>query len=330
MDQEKIGVLIAKLRQAKGLTQSELGDLLGVSYKAVSKWERGINLPDTSLYKPLCDIFNITLDELLAGELKKHNSKSQKAIAIIIFLLFILCIIILFNNRQKYPNITIDEVAITKCNDHKLVNQIYPSDDNIWFYNISNVSICTRNMTCYSLSAALEYKQITMEKLKEYYHNQYILNNIDRQLLWDGGTTIYKLDDYMVIFCNTTEGNKDIYFGSLDLDDKLNGNFCGHDNSEINYFTRTYKVLNIYPSDDNEYLKITISQFQNGISLVKVPSSYNLEVDKTYEFTFYTYKLVNDTIDDIFSKCILSSVKETNKIGLAQLQEPIYVTQKKT
>ena len=50
MDTYVTGLTIKNLREKKGLTQTELGNMLGVSYKAVSKWERGINLPDASLY----------------------------------------------------------------------------------------------------------------------------------------------------------------------------------------------------------------------------------------------------------------------------------------
>ena len=46
MNQEKIGKFIAKLRNEKNMTQTELGEILGLSYKAVSKWERGLSLPD--------------------------------------------------------------------------------------------------------------------------------------------------------------------------------------------------------------------------------------------------------------------------------------------
>ena len=59
MDQKKIGKFIAELRTEKDLTQTELGEMLGVSYKAVSKWENGICLPDASLYDDICKIFKI-------------------------------------------------------------------------------------------------------------------------------------------------------------------------------------------------------------------------------------------------------------------------------
>lgn len=68
MDQIKIGKLIAECRKEKKLTQTELATLLGVSDKSVSKWENGICLPEVSLYKRICQILGITLNEFFAGE----------------------------------------------------------------------------------------------------------------------------------------------------------------------------------------------------------------------------------------------------------------------
>ncbi len=68
MDQKKIGKYIADKRKDKGITQAALAEELCVSDKAVSKWERGICLPDVSKYQELCGILNISLNELFAGE----------------------------------------------------------------------------------------------------------------------------------------------------------------------------------------------------------------------------------------------------------------------
>lgn len=73
----KVGNLITKLREEKGLSQSQLGLKLGVTNKAVSRWENGRGYPDTSLLLKLAEILGITVDELLKGELsitvKKHK-----------------------------------------------------------------------------------------------------------------------------------------------------------------------------------------------------------------------------------------------------------------
>lgn len=79
MDQEKIGRFIAYLRKEKGMTQIALASLLGVSDKSVSKWERGINLPDPSLYIELCKILGISLNELFTGERIDNKDFKEKA-----------------------------------------------------------------------------------------------------------------------------------------------------------------------------------------------------------------------------------------------------------
>lgn len=79
MDQVKIGHLIATLRKEKKLTQNELASLLGVTDKSVSKWENGKCLPDVSLYKPLCELLGITLNEFFSGEKIPEENYKQMA-----------------------------------------------------------------------------------------------------------------------------------------------------------------------------------------------------------------------------------------------------------
>lgn len=79
MNQEKIGMFIAKCRKEKGLTQSVLGEKLGISAKAVSKWENGKSMPDISIMKDLCEILGITLNELFAGEKIKDKDIQKKS-----------------------------------------------------------------------------------------------------------------------------------------------------------------------------------------------------------------------------------------------------------
>ena len=68
MDLIKIGKYIAEKRKGLGLTQKQVAEKLGMSDKSVSKWERGICLPDVSIYMELCDILGISINEFLAGE----------------------------------------------------------------------------------------------------------------------------------------------------------------------------------------------------------------------------------------------------------------------
>ena len=68
MDQIKIGKFIGEQRKVHNLTQSELSEKLGITDRAISKWERGICLPDAGLMLDLCKILEISVNELLTGE----------------------------------------------------------------------------------------------------------------------------------------------------------------------------------------------------------------------------------------------------------------------
>lgn len=68
MNQEKIGKFIAQLRKEKNMTQNELANRLGITDRAISKWENGRGMPDLSLIKDLCKELDITINELLSGE----------------------------------------------------------------------------------------------------------------------------------------------------------------------------------------------------------------------------------------------------------------------
>lgn len=68
MDQVKVGKYISQKRRELGLTQKELAEIIEVTDKSVSKWERGNGLPDVTRLKPLCDALKVSLNELIAGE----------------------------------------------------------------------------------------------------------------------------------------------------------------------------------------------------------------------------------------------------------------------
>ena len=80
---ETIGSRIAKFRKAKGLTQEELANQLGVSSQAVSKWENDASCPDISLLPQLCRVLGVTTDELLTGkndEVKMLPAEQRKGL----------------------------------------------------------------------------------------------------------------------------------------------------------------------------------------------------------------------------------------------------------
>lgn len=79
MDQTKIGAFIAAVRKEQGMTQAALAKRLGITDRAVSKWENGRGMPELSLIKPLCDALGITVNEFLAGERIEPQAAAEKA-----------------------------------------------------------------------------------------------------------------------------------------------------------------------------------------------------------------------------------------------------------
>lgn len=78
MEQEKIGKFILQLRKEKNMTQKELAEKLGVTDRAISKWENGRGMPELSLMKALCDELGISVNELLSGEKIENENYQEK------------------------------------------------------------------------------------------------------------------------------------------------------------------------------------------------------------------------------------------------------------
>ena len=157
MDCKKIGEYIQLKRKAIGITQQDLGDKLGVTSKAVSKWECGVALPDVSLFKDLSKVLNIEIEELLNGEDNKEipvDKKKNLAIIVlssITFLLFIISILLgifFYNNYDKVHVYELEsankefdlEGKLIFINEKKYltINDVkYNLDNNINFSKIS-------------------------------------------------------------------------------------------------------------------------------------------------------------------------------------------------
>ena len=81
MDQIKIGKFIAECRKGKALTQAQLAEMLGITDRAVSKWETGKSMPDSSIMLELCEILDINVNELLSGEriiMENYDKKAEE------------------------------------------------------------------------------------------------------------------------------------------------------------------------------------------------------------------------------------------------------------
>lgn len=78
VEQVKIGKFISQIRKEKNMTQKELAEQIGVTDRAISKWENGRGLPELSLIKPLCEALGISVNELLSGEKLEKDDYQEK------------------------------------------------------------------------------------------------------------------------------------------------------------------------------------------------------------------------------------------------------------
>lgn len=147
MNNVKIGKFIAKLRKAKGLTQQQLGDLVGVGGKSVSKWERGINMPDVSIINEVSKILGITSDELLKGEFDKKSTNEeyrkkirQKKITALLFILIVLTISITIVLISYFKNDTHEYWIASNSSDFKV--------DGYIEYNKKSYTISINRLYC--------------------------------------------------------------------------------------------------------------------------------------------------------------------------------------
>lgn len=163
MDKYKFGEFIYQKRKELGFTQDELGYKLGVTNKAVSKWETGENLPDIMMIKKLAQVLGLTVDELLSQkEIKKEKLKNTKVNKFLLVSTISLCVLeiitiifcILFissklnketiiylnnNNLEEIVNITpmnnfiLEDQKLIINSLYKLNNNFYLKEETIYF-----------------------------------------------------------------------------------------------------------------------------------------------------------------------------------------------------
>ena len=184
----------------------------------------------------------------------------------------------------------------------------------VYYYGLSKVTV-TLGSERYEAGEAIANGVLD----PKYIYDQIKTDNVYK----DGGSIMYKDSDkanYKILQCNTIAGNKDIYIGDSRLEYK--NKFCKSKN-----FIRTYQILNIADSNDEEYIYLTIRGYQaEEVETVKVEKilSGNIEVNSFYEFTFnYTDKEVDDNIKSIFSNTKLVKIRKTSKGGNDQINDMI-------
>lgn len=136
MDQERFGNLIKKIRKDNNLTQKEFADKYNVTYQAVSKWENGKNMPDSLLIKKICDDFNLKIEDLFNGEVKKKSYVSVMIVlGLIVFFIWGLVIIRCIDSSYEFKTIT------TSCERFNISGSLAYNTKKATIY-ISNIEYC--------------------------------------------------------------------------------------------------------------------------------------------------------------------------------------------
>lgn len=182
MNQEKISNLIKQLRKKDNLTQAQFANKYNVTFQAVSKWENGKSLPDIILLKQICKDYNISIDEVLEGEINKKN-KYLLLIPLIVILIIGL-VFILKKDDFEFKTLS------SSCSNFKISGSI-AYNNNKSHLHLSNIDYCGNddNNDYVKIECTLyEKKQnINKELDKLYYDNDEIklkdfLENIEFDL----------------------------------------------------------------------------------------------------------------------------------------------------
>ena len=180
MDCKKIGEYIQLKRKEAGLTQAQLGEILGVTSKAVSKWETGVAIPDISLFAELTKILNITIEELLQGEDNKKETFTKKIdikiiLYIIIGLLFILSCSLLIYFKSNYSKVDIYKIKSTN-NDFHVDGSLMVIDDKSYL-SITNVEYVGAELDLSQLISEFKY-EIYLDEKNVFESNRILLNEL--------------------------------------------------------------------------------------------------------------------------------------------------------
>ena len=236
-----------------------------------------------------------------------------------IFILVVLSFICMFiydefKDEQKERKTQL----IVEKGDNKIT--LYYTDSksrNYYLYGLDKITVDYGDHDL-ELNKALEAKQFNMKSVIE------LIGSKNQISYWDGGSIKINNQDISLLQCHTTEGNEDYYFGPSDMGKKEG--FC-KDEPYICSFTKTYLVLDVSDSNDDEYVYLTLKMFQGEeVVTVKVERKLIGEMieDQYYEFQFTVSKIMDDeSIEKIFDNHKLISITKTDRVGFDQINESV-------
>jgi len=136
MNPEKIGKMIKDIRKKENLTQEKFGEIFGVTYQAVSKWENGKNIPDLAILTEICTRYHYDIHEFLTGE-KKRKKQYFFVIGIFLFVFFLLLLLIFLFQKDSFTFKTLS----SNCDNFTITGSMAYNKEKTSIF-ISDVSYC--------------------------------------------------------------------------------------------------------------------------------------------------------------------------------------------
>ena len=212
MQEEKFGKIIKEIRKKNNLTQKDLADKYHVTYQAVSKWENGKNMPDVTILKEISKDFNVSLDDLIDGNL--NQKKDNKILIIIIGFIILLAVLIIWivkNNDSDFESRTMS----TSCENFKISGIISYNEKKSLIF-IPKLEYCGEEKNVYKEITCTLYEK-NKDVIKEISSYKYDEKEITLEDFLENVT--FNVDNYLKV-CNAYE--KDSFFIEIKATDNDN------------------------------------------------------------------------------------------------------------
>lgn len=330
IDNEKVGKFIENLRKEKGLTQQDLADILSVSNQAVSKWEGGRNLPDIAIQRVICDTFNITMEELHAGErdIKKRNKTKKIRKENKIFSIALMCIVPVMVFFVVYFIINFRALKIYYSNS-QITNEENSIRANLLIFKLPRKLIIFIN-NIYPCN--FEVKDSDLLDLKLYSGNKKLLNSsmIKNDVFELDALTFDPNNVKLILNIESVTGEKRKFQREVKLvkytsndrnDDKYkNKSLKFLSNDEIvkkllkdGYINTENEVYEKKIDKDNTLLRIKYDLDHETIEILHVHNNYTEKIVVDYQLKiFRTVVFNNNNINNISEKYIFDLKNEKN------------------
>lgn len=331
IDNEKVGKFIENLRKEKGLTQQDLADILSVSNQAVSKWEGGRNLPDIAIQRVICDTFNITMEELHAGErdIKKRNKTKKIRKENKIFSIALMCIVPFMVFFVVYFIINFRALKIYYSNS-QITNEENSIRANLLIFKLPRKLIIFIN-NIYPCN--YEVKDSDLLDLKLYSGNKKLLNSsMIKNDVFEVVTAqdIDRKNIRLVLKIDSVDGTSKTFERKMKLikyenneknDDKYkNKSLKFLSNDEIakkllndGYINTENKVYEKKIGKDNTILRVKYDLDHETIEILHVHNSYTEKIVVDYQLKIFRTVVFNkNNIDNISEKYIFDLKTEKN------------------